>query len=72
MLNEPLVEIDKTQECMQLSFIFGSLPLSDTFDLGRIHGYLILQNLQAEVIDSYLMQETFLWFQVQLILHEDL
>ena len=61
VLNEAMVEVDKTYESLYISLVLRDGPLADSGDLNRVHRNLVLRDDQSQVFNLLPVEFTFLW-----------
>jgi hypothetical protein len=71
-LNESLIEVTKTKERLDLSFISWCFPICNSGDFDGIHADLAISDNDAKVLGFLLIEHAFVQVEVQLVFTEDL
>ncbi|KIJ06569.1 hypothetical protein PAXINDRAFT_91808, partial [Paxillus involutus ATCC 200175] len=69
--NEATIKINKTEERLEFLFGGGGRPVENTLNLDRVHADLVLRDDQAQVLDFGSFEFTFLRFEVEFVLTEN-
>ncbi len=64
-MDELPIEVHKAKEGLDLLYLCQGRPFCDSTDLHQIHGNVVFQDDQSEVLNLLLLKLTFLWLEEQ-------
>ena len=72
ILDVHAIEIKKTEESTNFAKCCGSFPVLDSVDFNRVHSNAILTDDNPKILHFRGFELTFLWFEIEVIVGEDL
>src|SRR5258708_29730619 len=67
VLDEPLVEVHKSYEGLDILYFHWLWPVHDSLDFNRVHRYTVFGDDESEVVHLSTFEFAFLWLEEQLV-----
>src|SRR5258708_6806249 len=65
--DEPLVEVHKSYEGLDVLYFHWLWPVCDSLDFNRVHHYMVFGDDESEVVHLLMFKFAFLWSEEQLV-----